>query len=50
MPIFKNEDNGTCTMLYLSAYLRESLDFFKIGILQKMNNIRACAREVISVR
>ena len=35
------------TMPYLSAYLCESLDFFKVGIFQKMNNIQACVREVV---
>lgn len=35
------------TMPYLSAYLHESLDFFKVGILGKMNNIIACAEEVV---
>ena len=35
------------TMPYLSAYLCESLDFFKVGILQAMNAIRSQAEEVI---
>ena len=35
------------TMPYLSAYLRESLDFFKVGISGEMNNIRACIDEII---
>ena len=35
------------TMPYLSAYLHESLDFFKVGILARMNNIQACAREIV---
>lgn len=30
----------------LSAYLRESLDFFKVGILRRMNNIKANAEEI----
>ena len=35
------------SMPYLSAYLRESLDFFKVGILQAMNNIHSRAEEII---
>lgn len=35
------------TMPYLSAYLHESLDFFKVGIFRGMNNIWACAEEII---
>lgn len=35
------------TMPYLSAYLHESLDFFKVGILQQMNSIRQTAEEII---
>lgn len=35
------------TMPYLSAYLCESLDFFKVGILQAMNAIRSQAEEMI---
>ncbi len=35
------------TMPYLSAYLCESLDFFKVGILRRMNNIRARAEEIV---
>jgi len=35
-------------MPYLPAYLRESLDFLKVGILQKMNSIRNAAMEIIS--
>ena len=35
------------TMPYLSAYLHESLDFFKVWILGRMNNIQACAREIV---
>ena len=35
------------TMPYLSAYLHESLDFFKVGIFGLMNNIRSQAEEVI---
>ena len=31
----------------LSAYLHESLDFFKVGIFGEMNNIRACIDEII---
>ena len=34
-------------MPYLPAYLRESLDFLKVGILGKMNNIQSCAREIV---
>lgn len=34
------------TMPYLSAYLHESLDFFKVGILRRMNNIKANAEEI----
>ena len=30
----------------LSAYLRESLDFFKVGILRRKNNIQATAEEI----
>ena len=35
------------SMPYLSAYLRESLDFFKVGILRRMNSIRNRAEEII---
>ena len=35
------------TMPYLSAYLHESLDFFKVGIFGLMNNIRSQAEEAI---
>lgn len=35
------------TMPYLSAYLCESLDFFKVGILAKMNAIRHSAEESV---
>ena len=35
------------TMPYLSAYLCESLDFFKVGILKRMNNIRARVEEIV---
>ena len=35
------------TMPYLSAYLCESLDFFKVGIFGQMNNIWACAMEIV---
>ena len=31
----------------LSAYLRESLDFFKVGILRRMNNIKGTAEEIV---
>ena len=31
----------------LLAYLRESLDFFKVGILRCMNSIRNRAEEII---
>jgi hypothetical protein len=34
-------------MPYLSAYLCESLDFFKVWILRRMNNIRARAEEIV---
>ena len=34
-------------MPYLSAYLNESLDFFKVVILGRMNNIQVCAREIV---
>ena len=34
-------------MPYLSAYLNESLDFFKVGILGAMNSIRNRAEEII---
>ena len=34
-------------MPYLSAYLCKSLDFFKVGIFGRMNNIRACAEEIV---
>ena len=34
-------------MPYLSAYLCESLDFFKVGILGQLNNIRQRAEEII---
>lgn len=35
------------TMPYLSAYLHESLDFFKVGILQHMNSLNAQAEELV---
>ena len=35
------------TMPYLSAYLHESLDFFKVGIFRLMNNIKASAEEMV---
>lgn len=35
------------SMLYLSAHLCESLDFFKVGILGLMNNCIARAEEII---
>ena len=35
------------TMPYLSAYLCESLDFFKVGIFQCMNSIASQAEEII---
>lgn len=38
-----------CKMPCLSAYLRESLDFFEVGIFGKMNNIRSRAVEIIDV-
>ena len=34
-------------MPHLSAYLRESLDFFKVGILGAMNNIRNAVEELV---
>ena len=35
------------TMPYLSAYLHESLDFFKVWILQHMNSLKAQAEEIV---
>ena len=35
------------TMPYLSAYLHESLDFFKVVIFQLMNSIRHSAEEIV---
>ena len=35
------------SMPYLSAYLRESLDFFKVGILGLMNTCKAQAEEIL---
>lgn len=35
------------TMPYLSAYLHESLDFFKVGIFQRMNSIQDWAEEIV---
>ena len=35
------------TMPYLSAYLHESLDFFKVWIFGLMNNIGACVDEIV---
>ena len=32
----------------LSAYLRKSLDFFKVGIFGRMNNIRSRATEIVN--
>ena len=34
-------------MPYLSAYLNESLDFFKVVILRHMNLLKAMAEEVV---
>ena len=34
-------------MPYLSAYLNESLDFFKVVILRSMNSIRNRAEEIV---
>ena len=34
-------------MPYSSAYLRKSLDFFKVGILGLMNNVRSLAEEMV---
>lgn len=34
-------------MPYLPAYLRESLDFLKVGIFRLMNNIKASAEEIV---
>ena len=36
-----------CTMPYLSAYLYESLDFFKVGILGLMNTLKVQVEETI---
>ena len=35
------------TMPYLSAYLHESLDFFKVWILRRMKSIRNRAEEIV---
>ncbi len=35
------------TMPYLSAYLHESLDFFKVGIFRLMINIKSSAEEIV---
>ena len=35
------------TMPYLSAYLHESLDFFKVWILRAMNSILNRAEEIV---
>ena len=35
------------SMPYLSAYLRESLDFFKVGILRQMNACKAQAEAIV---
>lgn len=35
------------TMPYLSAYLHESLDFFKVWILRHMNMLKEMAEEVV---
>ena len=35
------------SMPYLSTYLCESLDFFKVGIFQHMNMLKAQAEEII---
>lgn len=35
------------TMPYLSAYLHESLDFFKVGIFRQANNVRSRVNEII---
>ena len=35
------------TMPYLSAYLHESLDFFKVWILRQMNACKAQAEEIV---
>jgi len=34
-------------MPYLSAYLHESLDFFKVWILRQMNACKAQAEEIV---
>ena len=34
-------------MLYISAYLRESLDFLKVWILRHMNSIRNRAEAIV---
>lgn len=34
-------------MPYLSAYLNESLDFFKVVIFRLMNNIKVSAEEIV---
>ena len=36
------------TMPYLSAYLCKSLDFFKVGIFQHMNMLKAQAEEIVA--
>ena len=35
------------SMPYSSAYMRKSLDFFKVGIFGAMNNIRNAVEEVV---
>lgn len=47
----KESQNKIQTFLSENAlnkgFTEESLDFSKVGILQRLNNVRACAREIV---
>ena len=48
----KESQNKIQTFLSENAlnkgFTEESLDFSKVGILQRLNNIRACAMEIVN--
>ncbi len=48
----KESQNKIQTFLSENAlnkgFTEESLDFSKVGILQRMNNIQACARKIVN--
>ena len=41
-------ENLMIVILETAAYLRESLDFLKVGILRRMNGIRSITEEITS--